>query len=111
MMLLIAEGAANRLRPVILTTVTTVIGLIPLTYGIGGEDAMMGPMAMALGYGLLFATPITLILLPCLYMIREDIHRVPAKVKHVFRLRHKTQEVVHDRDWTRAQDEKCRGAN
>ncbi len=111
MILLIAEGAANRLRPVILTTVTTVIGLIPLTYGIGGEDAMMGPMAMALGYGLLFATPITLILLPCLYMIREDIHRVPAKVKQVFRLRHKTQEVVHDRDWTRAQDEKCRSAN
>ena len=68
----IAEGAANRLRPVLLTTVTTVIGLVPLTYGFGGYDEMMAPMAMALGYGLLFATPITLILLPCLYLIRDD---------------------------------------
>ena len=72
---LIAQGAANRLRPVILTTVTTVAGLLPLTYGIGGEDTMMGPMAMAMGYGLLFATPVTLILLPCLYMIWDDVQR------------------------------------
>ena len=85
MLALIAEGAADRLRPVILTTVTTVIGLVPLTYGFGGEDTMMGPMAMALGYGLLFATPITLILLPCLYMIREDLHSIPARMKNMFR--------------------------
>ena len=75
MVALIAQGAANRLRPVILTTVTTVAGLLPLTYGIGGEDTMMGPMAMAMGYGLLFATPVTLILLPCLYMIWADVQR------------------------------------
>jgi multidrug efflux pump subunit AcrB len=75
MVALIAQGTANRLRPVLLTTVTTVAGLLPLTYGIGGEDAMMGPMAMALGYGLLFATPVTLVLLPCLYMIWDDIQR------------------------------------
>ncbi len=75
MVALIAQGAANRLRPVILTTVTTVAGLLPLTYGIGGEDTMMGPMAMAMGYGLLFATPVTLIILPCLYMIWDDVQR------------------------------------
>ena len=85
MLALIAEGAANRLRPVILTTITTVFGLVPLAYGIGGEDTMMGPMAMAMGYGLLFATPITLILLPCLYMIREDLHRIPGRLKTLFR--------------------------
>jgi multidrug efflux pump subunit AcrB len=77
---IIAEGAANRLRPVILTTVTTVVGLLPLTYGIGGEDAMMAPMAMALGYGLLFATPITLILLPCLYLIRNDFEVLFSRI-------------------------------
>ena len=90
---LIAEGAADRLRPVILTTITTVFGLIPLTYGIGGEDTMMGPMAMALGYGLLFATPITLILLPCLYMIREDLHSIPAGLKSLFRRKEQLQEL------------------
>lgn len=77
---IIAEGAANRLRPVILTTVTTVAGLMPLTYGIGGEDAMMAPMAMALGYGLLFATPITLLLLPCLYLIRHDFEVLFSRI-------------------------------
>ncbi|MCP4406111.1 MAG: efflux RND transporter permease subunit [bacterium] len=93
---LIAEGAADRLRPVILTTITTVFGLIPLTYGFGGEDAMMGPMAMAMGYGLLFATPITLILLPCLYMIREDLHSMPAAVKGVFRPKEKTANFEYE---------------
>ncbi len=72
---IIAQGAANRLRPIILTTITTVVALIPLIYGIGGEDSMMGPMAMALGYGLLFASPVTLILLPCFYMVQEDINQ------------------------------------
>ena len=96
MLALIAEGTADRLRPVILTTVTTVFGLIPLTYGFGGEDAMMGPMAMAMGYGLLFATPITLILLPCLYMIREDLHSVPARVKELFHRKEKTPELEYE---------------
>lgn len=81
---IIAEGAANRLRPVILTTITTVVGLLPLTYGIGGQDEMMAPMAMALGYGLLFATPITLILLPCLYLIRDDMAVVLKRIVRSF---------------------------
>jgi multidrug efflux pump subunit AcrB len=78
---LIAEGAANRLRPVILTTVTTVIGLIPLIYGIGGNDSTMSPMAMSLGYGLLFSCPVILLLLPCFYMVREDTKQIMDRVK------------------------------
>lgn len=73
---LIAAGTADRLRPVLLTTVTTVAGLLPLAYGLGGQDIFMAPMAMALGYGLLFATPITLVLIPCLYMIGNDIRHL-----------------------------------
>ena len=72
---LIVEGASDRLRPVILTTLTTMVGLLPLAYGIGGSDPYMAPMALALGYGLLFATPLTLILVPCLYMVFHDIGR------------------------------------
>jgi len=70
---LVAEGTSNRLRAILLTTVSTVAGLLPLAYGIGGSDPYMGPMALALGYGLLFATPLTLILMPCLYVISDDI--------------------------------------
>jgi multidrug efflux pump subunit AcrB len=70
---LVAMGASNRLRAIVLTTLTTVVGLLPLAYGIGGTNLYMSPMALALGYGLLFATPITLILVPCLYLIFDDI--------------------------------------
>jgi multidrug efflux pump subunit AcrB len=78
---LVASGTADRLRPVLLTTLTTVAGLLPLAYGIGGEDTSMGPMAFALGYGLLFATPITLVLLPSLYMIGYDLKGLFGKAK------------------------------
>lgn len=69
---LVATGATDRLRAVVLTTISTVAGLLPLAYGIGGSDPYMSPMALALGYGLLFATPLTLLLVPCLYLFVED---------------------------------------
>ena len=70
---IVATGAANRLRAIIMTTLTTAVGLIPLAYGIGGSDPFIAPMALALGYGLLFATPLTLIFVPCLYVVRADL--------------------------------------
>ncbi len=73
---LVAQGTADRLRAVILTSVTTIAGLLPLAYGLGGSDPHMSPMALTLGYGLLFATPLTLLLLPCIYMIGFDVSRL-----------------------------------
>jgi len=73
---IVALGTANRLRAIILTTLTTVAGVLPLAYGIGGTDYFISPMALALGYGLLFATPLTLVLVPCLYTIWYDIGRI-----------------------------------
>jgi len=70
---IVVEGTSNRLRAVILTTLTTVAALLPLAYGIGGTAVFMAPMALSLGWGLVFATPLTLILLPCLYVIGDDI--------------------------------------
>jgi multidrug efflux pump subunit AcrB len=70
---LVAEGTADRLRAIILTTLTTVAALLPLAYGIGGTAVFMAPMALALGWGLIFATPLTLVLVPCLYIIGRDI--------------------------------------
>ena len=69
----IAKGAKNRLRAVVLTTITTLAGVLPLIYGFGGKDAFLQPMVMALGYGLLFGTFVTLILLACLYSINLDV--------------------------------------
>jgi len=73
---IVAEGTADRLRPIVLTTLTTVAALLPLAYGLGGIAIFMAPMALALGWGLVFATPLTLILVPCLYMIGQDVHRI-----------------------------------
>jgi Cu/Ag efflux pump CusA len=59
----VTQGAKDRLRAVILTSLTTLAGIIPLAYGIGGTDFILKPMALSLGYGLLFGTVMTLILL------------------------------------------------
>ena len=76
---LVADATADRLRAIILTSLTTVAGLLPLAYGIGGTDLYMQPMALALGYGILFATPLTLVLLPCLFVIGSDIRGLFAR--------------------------------
>jgi multidrug efflux pump subunit AcrB len=68
----VVQGAKNRLRAVVLTTLTTLAGVMPLAYGIGGTDFILQPMALSLGYGLLFGTLMTLILLPCLYLINHE---------------------------------------
>ena len=69
----IIEAGQLRLRPVILTTVTTVFGLAPVAYGIGGSDPILIPMALAICWGLVFATGLTLIVIPCIYAIIDDI--------------------------------------
>jgi multidrug efflux pump subunit AcrB len=78
---IVAEGSASRVRPVLVTSITTVVGLLPLAYGLGGSDPYMSPMALALGYGLVFSTPIILLLLPCLYMINEDFAAMGRWIK------------------------------
>ena len=70
----------RRFRAVWLTSITTVLGLMPLVYGIGGHDAFLRPAAMALGYGLLFATVLILLLVPALYLIREDLAGLGRRV-------------------------------
>jgi multidrug efflux pump subunit AcrB len=63
----IAHVASTRLRPIILTTLTTVVGVLPTAYGIAGYDSMLAEMMLTMGWGLLFGTIITLILIPILY--------------------------------------------
>ncbi|MEZ9233178.1 efflux RND transporter permease subunit [Vibrio amylolyticus] len=65
----VSQAAASRLRPILLTSLTTVVGLLPLAYGVGGTDVYMGPMSLTLGYGLLFSLPVVLVVIPCLYAL------------------------------------------
>ena len=82
----IIQGAKRRLRPVILTTITTVAGLLPTIYGIGGSSEMIRPLVIALGYGILFGTIITLLILPVLYLISWDsgLIKILPKTKNNF---------------------------
>ena len=68
----VAKGARDRLRAVVLTTLTTLAGVLPLAYGLGGTDYFLQPMVLALGYGLIFGTVMTLVLLPCMYLMNYD---------------------------------------
>ena len=77
----IINSARTRLRPIVLTSITTVAGLLPMAYGLGGSDAFAAPMALAMGYGILFATPITLILIPCLLAVMEDLGRLSRRMR------------------------------
>ncbi|MBI4042586.1 MAG: efflux RND transporter permease subunit [Deltaproteobacteria bacterium] len=74
----VIEGGRLRLRPVLLTTVTTVIGLAPISYGLGGSDPILLPTALALSWGLVFATFLTLIITPCGYLMIEDVRTLSS---------------------------------
>jgi multidrug efflux pump subunit AcrB len=92
---IVAEGTAGRLRPILLTSITTVAGLLPTAYGIGGSDPFVAPMALALGYGILFATPLTLFLLPCMYVIQHDIGNLIRKIPMLAHFRFIHHKIDH----------------
>ena len=62
-----------RFRAVLLTTITTVIGLLPTAYGIGGYDPFLVPMALGFSWGLFFATFLTLVFVPILYKSEHNM--------------------------------------
>jgi multidrug efflux pump subunit AcrB len=62
----IEDAGVSRLRPIVMTTVSTLIGLLPTIYGVGGVDTFVQPIAMVLGWGLFVATSLTLYALPAI---------------------------------------------
>jgi multidrug efflux pump subunit AcrB len=77
----IAEGASQRLRPIVITTITTVAGLAPAAYGLGGDNPFLTPMIMTMMWGVVFGTLVTLILLPCLYATEQDLRKLLGVIK------------------------------
>ena len=70
------EGAQIRFRPIILTTLTTVAGITPLLFERSFQAQFLKPMAVSIAFGLSFATMLTLLVVPSLYLIGNDIRRV-----------------------------------
>ncbi|MFH2092362.1 MAG: efflux RND transporter permease subunit [Pseudomonadota bacterium] len=69
----IQSAGIQRFRPILLTTLTTCGGLAPIILETSRQAKFLIPMAISLGFGILFATFITLVMVPCLYVILEDI--------------------------------------
>ncbi len=74
----ILQAGVRRFRPILLTTLTTFGGLAPMIFETSRQARFMIPMAISLGYGILFATLITLVLVPALYLILEDLRGLGA---------------------------------
>jgi multidrug efflux pump subunit AcrB len=68
----VVESGARRFRPILLTSLTTFAGLLPLILDDSIQNQMLVPMAVSLGFGLLFATAITLFLIPAAYLVLEE---------------------------------------
>lgn len=71
----------HRFRPILLTTLTTFGGLAPMIFETSRQARFLIPMAISLGFGILFATLITLAIVPCLYLIVEDFQKVTGMAK------------------------------
>ncbi|MDC3415968.1 efflux RND transporter permease subunit [Aquibacillus salsiterrae] len=85
----ILEAGASRLRPILMTTLTTILGMLPLALGIGEGTETQQPLAIVVIFGLSVSTLFTLILIPTAYLFVED---TIGKLVHLFSRKRKTIE-------------------
>jgi multidrug efflux pump subunit AcrB len=76
----VVDACRVRLRPIMLTQITTILGLMPLALGLGGREVLMTPMAIAIVWGLIFACWLNLLFLPCFYLINNDLTRLAGRL-------------------------------
>jgi len=72
----VQEAGAARFRPILLTSITTFAGLAPLLLEQGAQADWLKPMAISLAFGVLFATFITLVMVPAAYLVLDDVERL-----------------------------------
>jgi len=82
----LVEGAALRLRPILITSLTTILGMAPLAFSKTQGHEMRNPIGASVAGGLLFAMILTLFVIPCIYSIVDSVS---------FRLTRKAKEVLH----------------
>lgn len=77
----IHQAGLRRFRPIVLTTLTTFGGLTPIILETSRQATYLIPMAISLGFGIVFATSIILLLVPSLYLVLEDLHGVYLRIR------------------------------
>ena len=80
---IVAVASGDRLREVLANATTTFAGLAPTAYGIGGRDASLVPVTLSMAWGLASSTLLSLIWIPCMYVIIDDIIMFLRRVKIV----------------------------
>ncbi|MCI6034012.1 efflux RND transporter permease subunit [Fusobacterium varium] len=75
----VIESCRTRLRPILMTTMTTVLGMLPLSLGIGEGSEIYRGMAITVMFGLTFSTLLTLVVIPILYTLIEDMNNAILK--------------------------------
>lgn len=78
---LVADVTAQRFKAVLVTNVTTIAGLLPTAYGLGGRDPLLVPLSLAMGWGLLAGSILAIAWLPCGYLILHDIYRALGRAR------------------------------
>ncbi len=87
----ILTAAPQRLRPILMTTVTTVLGLFPLALGIGEGSEFLQPLGIVVFAGLTLATMLTLFIIPCFYVLLHDIFKRDLGIGKLFDRTHKSK--------------------
>ena len=76
----IRRAGSQRFRPIVLTSLTTFVGLVPMMADRSLQAAFFIPMAVSLAFGVVFATFVTLLLVPIAYLILDDLQRLPRRL-------------------------------
>ena len=79
----VIQSGKERFRPIILTSLTTAVGLMPIILEDSVSAQMLIPMAISLSFGIIFATVITLFLIPSLYLLQQDFGTLMADAKNL----------------------------
>jgi HAE1 family hydrophobic/amphiphilic exporter-1 len=77
----IVQAGQQRIRPILMTTLTTILALLPLTLNIGEGSSLRSPMAIAVVGGLITSTLMSLIVIPCVYYLLEQAKNKMLKRK------------------------------
>ncbi len=80
----IVQAGQQRIRPILMTSLTTVLALLPLTFGFGESASLRAPMAWAVIGGLVTSTMLTLVVIPCVYAVIDLVNRSPVAVEEEF---------------------------
>ncbi|MBU2970396.1 efflux RND transporter permease subunit [Pseudoalteromonas sp. C2R02] len=83
----VLEAGCARFRAITLTSITTFVGVLPIMFETSLQARFVIPMAVALGFAVMFATVITLVLVPCLYIIGQDVRTPIRALKRKFSAR------------------------